>query len=88
MKNPDLIPGRIREELRRIGLWEFSPRNLFRITWKNQPVARGGEFGGVNYIEFPSSLTVAVADHARCLQGISTDNLQELSYVDRRRIHN
>ena len=33
------------------------PRNLFRITWKNQPVASGGGFGGVNYIEFPSSLT-------------------------------
>ncbi|HPK07072.1 MAG TPA: pyridoxal-phosphate dependent enzyme, partial [Aminivibrio sp.] len=31
--------------------------NLFRITWKNQPVKSGGLFGGVNYIELPSALT-------------------------------
>jgi len=57
MKNPDLIPAKVKEELASIGLWDVNPRNLFRITWKNQPVARGGGFGGVNYIELPSSLT-------------------------------
>jgi cysteine synthase len=57
MKDPACIPARIKEELRRIGLWELSPRNLFRITWRNEPVARGGGFGGANYIEFPTSLT-------------------------------
>ncbi len=57
MKDPALIPAAIKEELRTIGLWDVHPRNLFRITWKNEPVARGGGFGGVNYIEFPSSLT-------------------------------
>jgi hypothetical protein len=57
MKNPDLIPARIKEELKSIGLWELNPRNLFRITWKNEPVAKGGGFGGVNFIELPSSLT-------------------------------
>jgi cysteine synthase len=57
MKNPDLIPPKIREELKQIGLWDISPLNLFRITWKNEPVASGGGFGGVNYIELPSSLT-------------------------------
>lgn len=57
MKNPDLIPPRIKEELRGIGLWDLHPRNLFRITWKNEPVPSSGLFGGVNYIEFPSSLT-------------------------------
>jgi cysteine synthase len=57
MKNPDLIPAKIKEELRGIGLWDLHPRNLFRITWKNEPVPAGGLFGGVNYLEFPSSLT-------------------------------
>jgi cysteine synthase len=57
MKNPDLIPANVKEELRSIGLWDVHPRNLFRISWHNQPVASGGLFGGVNYVEFPSSLT-------------------------------
>ena len=38
-------------------MWDVAPRNLFRITWKNEPVAIGGGYGGVNYIELPSSLT-------------------------------
>jgi cysteine synthase A len=57
MKNPALIPDKIKAELYQIGLWDVNPRNLFRITWHNEPVARGGGFGGVNYMEFPSSLT-------------------------------
>jgi len=57
MKDPSKIPAKYLAELKNIGLWDVAPRNLFRITWKNQPVARGGGFGGVNYIEFPSSLT-------------------------------
>jgi len=57
MKDPGLIPERIKQELEQIGLWDIHPRNLFRITWKNQPVPRGGGFGFVNYIEFPESLT-------------------------------
>jgi cysteine synthase len=57
MKNPDLIPDQIKSELAQIGLWEVNPRNLFRITWKNEPIERGGGFNGVNYMEFPPSLT-------------------------------
>ncbi len=57
MKNPELIPAKIKEELRSIGLWDVHPRNLFRITWKNQPTVKGGEFDGVNFIELPSTLT-------------------------------
>ncbi len=30
----------------------------------------------------------AAADYARYLMGLSTDNLQELTYADRRRVHN
>lgn len=57
MKNPELIPARVKAELAKIGLWDVAPRNLYRITWKNQPLETGGQFGEVNYIEFPSSLT-------------------------------
>jgi len=57
MKEPSLVPDKIKNELSKIGLWDVAPRNLFRITWKNQPKESGGGFGGVNYIEFPSSLT-------------------------------
>jgi len=57
MKNPELIPSKVKNELVKIGLWDVAPRNLFRISWKNQPVVSGGQFGKVNYIEFPPSLT-------------------------------
>jgi len=57
MKNPDLIPAKIKEELRSIGLWDVHPRNLFRISWKNEQTARGGGYGQPNFIELPSSLT-------------------------------
>ena len=52
-KNPALIPAQIREQLKTVGLWDLDPLNLFRITWHNEPLARGGLFGGVNYVEFP-----------------------------------
>ncbi|MCF8304335.1 MAG: pyridoxal-phosphate dependent enzyme [Bacteroidales bacterium] len=57
MKNPELIPAAIKDELKEIGLWDIHPRNLFRITWKNEPVKSGGGFNGVNYIELPRELT-------------------------------
>ena len=55
--DPTLIPVDIQNRLKDIGLWDLHALNLFRITWKNEPVAHGGGFGGVNYIEFPKSLT-------------------------------
>ncbi len=61
MKNPALIPAKIRGELGQIGLWDVNPRNLFRITWHNTPQPQGGGFGGVNYLELPSSLTGTAA---------------------------
>lgn len=58
MKDPNkLVPERIKNELKGIGLWDVHPRNLFRITWKNEPVAEGGLFDGVNYMELPQTLT-------------------------------
>src|SRR3990172_3087750 len=57
MKNPALIPAEIKTHLRNVGLWELNPLNLFRISWKNEPVAAGGGYGNVNYMELPKSLT-------------------------------
>ena len=68
MKNPSKIPQNIIQELSTIGLWDITPRNLFRITWKNEPVEKGGSFGGVNYIELPSSIT-GVEARIICLVG-------------------
>ncbi len=55
--HPEKIPAKIKKELKSIGLWDLNPRNLFRITWKNEPIESGGGFGKTNYIELPSSLT-------------------------------
>jgi len=57
MKNPELIPAGIKEELKGIGLWDVHPRNLFRVTWKNEAKAQGGGFGNVNYMVLPPELT-------------------------------
>jgi len=57
MKDPSKIPAKVKAELAKIGLWDVHPRNLFRITWHNEPKVSGGGFGGVNYLELPSSLT-------------------------------
>lgn len=56
-KDPSLVPEKIKKQLQNIGLWDFNPANLFRITWKNQPVEAGGNYGGVNHMEIPSELS-------------------------------
>ncbi|MFH2128747.1 MAG: pyridoxal-phosphate dependent enzyme [bacterium] len=56
-RDPSLIPDRIVEKLKPIGLWDINPLNLFRISWHNQPLESGGGFGGVNFLEFPRELT-------------------------------
>jgi len=57
MRNPELIPQGIKDRLKETGLWDLNPLNLFRITWKNDPVETGGGFGNVNYLELPPELT-------------------------------
>ena len=57
MIDPASVPADILERLAGVGLSDLDPLNLFRITWHNDPVSRGGGFGGVNYLEFPSELT-------------------------------
>ena len=57
MSHPENIPQRIKDELKKIGLWDLHSRNLFRITWKNEPVVSGGGFGEVNRLEIPTELS-------------------------------
>ena len=56
-KDPTKAPEKIKTDLKNIGLWDVASQNLFRITWKNEPKAKGGGYGAVNYVELPSSLT-------------------------------
>ncbi|HON34337.1 MAG TPA: pyridoxal-5-phosphate-dependent protein subunit beta, partial [Synergistales bacterium] len=57
MKDPGKVPMKIREKLKTVGLWDVDPANLFRITWKNEPVSIGGLYGGVNFLELPREIT-------------------------------
>jgi cysteine synthase len=57
MRDPALIPAKVRDRLMSIGLWDLDPLNLFRINWHNEPRAQGGGYGGVNLVELPSALT-------------------------------
>ena len=59
MQHPETIPEAIQNKLPAVGLWDVNPLNLFRITWKNNPVEKGGDgkYGDVNYIEVPKELS-------------------------------
>ncbi len=57
MKHPSKIPDYIVQRLKNVGLWDVTPLNLFRITWKNEPKGFGGGFNGINYITLPKALT-------------------------------
>ncbi len=57
LKYPHLIDNEIIKKLTEIGLWDINPLNLFRVTWKNQPIPSGGGYTSVNYIEIPQELT-------------------------------
>ena len=57
LNDPSLIPESVLDRLKETGLMDVDPVNLFRISWRNEPKARGGLFNEGNWIEFPSSLT-------------------------------
>ncbi len=57
LKDPTTIPDSIKQRLAGVGLWDVDPLNLFRITWKNEPIETGGGFNDGNWIEFPPELT-------------------------------
>ena len=55
MRDPQRVPAAAVASLRDVDMQAVDPRNLFRITWHNNP-ATGG-FGPVNAIEIPNELT-------------------------------
>ena len=58
MKDPNKIPENIKNKLKEISLNEINPLNLFRISWKNEPVMEGGLFNSLpNYIEIPKEVS-------------------------------
>ena len=75
MMNPGLISVEVKNELKQIGLWDLNPRNLFRITWKNEPKAKGPPSPGQAHepttadkepAETVTEPTAAVAQAAGC----------------------
>ena len=69
MIHPETVPQPIQDRLTHVGLWDVDPANLFRITWKNQPIPTGGLYRSApNYIELPPALT-GVPARILCLPG-------------------
>lgn len=57
MIDPSLVSEDIKKKLDNTGLWDVDSVNLYRITWHNEPVSKGGEFGGVNFLEVPREIS-------------------------------
>lgn len=57
LRDPSKIPASVKSRLANVAMNDIDPANLYRITWKNEPVEKGGGFNNGNWIEFPSSLT-------------------------------
>ena len=57
LADPGKVPDSIAESLRQVSLWDMDPLNLYRATWKNEPVSDGGGYGPVNYFEIPPEIT-------------------------------
>ena len=69
MIHPETVPQPIQDRLTHVGLWDVDPANLFRITWKNQPIPTGGLYRSApNYLELPPALT-GVPARILCLPG-------------------
>src|SRR3954465_6904357 len=56
LRDPTKIPAAIQSRLKNVAMDAVDPANLYRITWKNEPVAppHGGGFNHGNWVEFPS----------------------------------
>ena len=58
MRNPEeYVPQHIKDGLRDVGRDDLNPLNLYRITWRNEPVEKGGLYGDVNHLVLPPELT-------------------------------
>jgi len=57
MADPTLVPQSILDDLKSVDRDEVHSRNLFRVTWENEPVQAGGTYAGINYLEIPREIT-------------------------------
>lgn len=57
MRDPSLVPQKVKDRLKQVGLWDIDPVNLFRISWKNEPTEKGGLYNNGNYVVFPPEFT-------------------------------
>jgi cysteine synthase len=57
MLNPSTVSEDIKTKLSKTGLWDIDPVNLYRITWHNEPKAKDGKFGNVNFVEVPHEIS-------------------------------
>ncbi len=57
MRDPGLVPDKVKDRLKQVGLWDVDPINLFRISWKNEPTEKGGLYNNGNYVVFPPEMT-------------------------------
>jgi len=55
LKHPHTIPQEIKSKLKKIGMQELNPLNLFRINWQND--SSTGEIGEINFLEIPKEIT-------------------------------
>ena len=55
LAHPEKIPVKIVEDLKKIGLWDVNPLNLFRVSWHND--VKTGGFGNVNHVKIPKTIS-------------------------------
>ena len=57
LDDPSLIPQKVKDELKNVDITEVNPLNLFRISWFNEPVTKGGLYQEIpNFIEIPKEI--------------------------------
>jgi len=58
LDDPSLIPQKVKDELKNVDVKDVNPLNLFRISWFNEPVEKGGLYKDVpNFIEIPHEIS-------------------------------
>lgn len=56
MQDPKKIPEKLVEEIKKVGLNDVNPLNLFRVNWHNDP-ATGGFKAVPTYVEIPEAIS-------------------------------
>ncbi len=68
--------------------YEFTEHDVVGTVLTDSAVMYGSRIEELNQLHGPYSATQALLDHSLHILNLKTDNLQELTYADRKRIHN